>query len=324
MRFKVTTIAVLATVIIGLSSTANAAKVTLKLGNNAAPNHVYNVISNMYAKAVAEASKNEIEIKVFPADQLGNQRQLVEGAQLGTTDMVLTSDSMLSNFIPEFSVLNLPFIFRDIDHVGKVMDGPVGDHFKEVANKKGLVVLGWWENGFRSITNSKHPINTVSDLKGLKLRVSPGKLAVTTFKTFGALATPMATGEVYSALQLGTIDGQENSASFVLGQKYYEVQKYLSITRHQHNVEPLVISKHVYKKLTPEQQKVLQDEAKKLTPKARELVIESDDKIIAELKKHMEVNEVKDTSTFFNASKPIYEKYESQYGEIIKRIVETK
>lgn len=315
---------ILAVGVAAFVSNASAAEVTLKLGHNAAPNHVYNKLALEYKDAVAKRSNGEIEIKVFPADQLGDQRQLVEGSQIGTTDMVITSDSMLSNFEPTFSVLNLPFIFRDLEHMAKVMDGPIGDQFKQVAEKKGIVVLSWWENGFRAISNSKKPINSVSDLKGMKLRVSPGKLAVDTFKAFGALATPMATGEVYSALQLGTIDGQENAASFVLAQKYYEVQKYLSLTNHQHNVEPLIISKIVYKRLKPEYQTILREEAEKLTDKARQMVADEQEKIIAELKTKMEVNEVSDPDSFRKASEQIYKDYEDQYGDLIQAILNVK
>jgi tripartite ATP-independent transporter DctP family solute receptor len=324
MRIKNIFAGLIASFILGAPLSGNAADVTLKLGHNAAPDHVYHAMALKFKDAVEKRSNGAIEIKIFPADQLGSQRQLVEGAQLGTTDMVITSDSMLSNFIDTFQVLNLPFIFRDYDHMAKVMDGPIGDGLRKDADKKGIVVLGYWENGFRAISNSKHPINKADDLKGLKLRTSPGKLAVATFQAFGALATPMATGEVYSALQLGTIDGQENSAGFVLSQKYYEVQKYLSITKHQHNVEPLIISKMVYMGLKPEYQQILREEADRLAPEARRMVMEKEDKIIAELKTKIAVNEASDPDSFVRVAASIYKDYEAKYGDMIKAIAETK
>lgn len=302
---------------------ARAAEVTLKLGHNAAPTHVYHQMALKYKAAVEKRSNGAIEIQIFPADQLGPQRQLVEGAQLGTTDMVITSDSVISNFVDDFMVLNLPFIFRDIDHVAKVMDGPIGEQFRKAADKKGLVVLGYWENGFRAISNSKRPIKVASDIKGLKLRTSPGKLAVATFTALGALATPMSTGEVYSALQLGTIDGQENSVAFVLTQKYFEVQKYLSVTYHQHNVEPLIISKFVYSGLKPEYQKILREEADRLAPESRKMVMEAESKIIKELEGKMNVNIVTDLSSFSQTVAHIYKDYE-KYATLIKAIQDTK
>lgn len=297
-----------------------AKKITLKLGHNAATTHHYQQLSVMFQEAVAKASNGEIEIKIFPNDQLGSQRQLVEGAQLGTTDIVLTSDAIMSNFEDTFAALNLPFLFRDMDHVGKVMDGPIGEEFRELAAKKGLVILAFWENGFRAISNSKRPIVTASDCEGLKIRIIPGFLPVDMFKALGALPTPMATGEVYSALQLGTVDGQENSPTFVLSHRYYEVQKYLSFTNHQHNNEPLVISGIIHDSLKPEHQKILREEARKLAPVARQMVVDMEEVLVKELTGKIEINRVTDYSSFENASRQVYEKYQSRYGDIAARI----
>ena len=297
-----------------------AKKVTLKLGHNAATNHHYHKLSVMFQEAVAKASGGEIEIKVFPNDQLGSQRQLVEGAQLGTTDIVLTSDSVLSNFEDTFAALIMPFLFRDMDHVGKVMDGPIGEEFRARAAKKGMFILAFWENGFRAVSNSKLPILTAKDMEGLKIRISPGFLSVDMFKALGSLPTPMATGEVYSALQLGTVDGQENSPTFVLSHKYYEVQKYLSITNHQHNTEPLVISKMIYDGLKPEHRKILREEAQKLAPLARQMVVDVQDQLLKELEGKIAINIVTDYSTFEQASQQVYDKYNDKYGDLVRRI----
>ena len=316
---------IVATIMLLLPGSASAAKkVTLKLGHNAATSHHYHTLSVMFQEAVAKASNGEIEIKVFPNDQLGSQRQLIEGAQIGTTDMVLTSDSVMSNFEGKFAALNMPFLFRDMDHVGKTMDGPIGEEFRQLASKKGLFILAFWENGFRAISNSKRPIVTVKDCEDLKIRISPNFLSVDMFKALGALPTPMATGEVYSALQLGTVDGQENSPTFVLSQKYYEVQKYLSFTRHQHNTEPLVISKIIYDGLSPEHQKILNDEAQKLAPIARNMVSELEERLIQELSGKIEINRVTDASSFEQASQQVYDKYSAEYGEFIDKIKAVK
>lgn len=327
MRSLLKTAAVMAlmAVVSFIPAQASAAKkVTLKLGHNAATNHHYHKLSLMFQEAVAKASNGEIEIKIFPNDQLGSQRQLVEGAQIGTTDIVLTSDSIMSNFEDKYAVLNMPFLFRDMEHVGKTMDGPIGEEFRDMAAKKGLFVLAFWENGFRAISNSKHPIVTAKDCDGLKIRISPGFLSVDMFKSLGALPTPMATGEVYSALQLGTVDGQENSPTFVLSHKYYEVQKYLSFTNHQHNNEPLIISKMVHDRLKPEHQKILRDEAQKLAPVARQMVVEADDMLVKELAGKIEINHVTDFSTFEQASQQVYDKYKDKYGDLIERIKAVK
>lgn len=297
-----------------------AAKVSLKLGHNASTSHHYHKLSVMFQEAVAKASNGELEIKVFPNDQLGSQRQLVEGAQIGTTDIVLTSDSLMSNFEDKFAALNMPFIFRDMDHVGKTMDGPIGEEFRDLAAKKGLFILAFWENGFRAISNAKRPIKTAKDAEGLKIRISPGFLGVDVFEALGALPTPMATGEVYSALQLGTVDGQENSPTFVLSHKYYEVQKYLSLTNHQHNTEPLVISKMIYDGLKPEHRKILRDEAQKLAPVARRMVADMEDTLVRELTGKIAINRVTDYAPFEDAARRVYDKYKDKYGDLIARI----
>lgn len=301
-----------------------AKKVTLKLGHNAATNHHYHKLSLMFQEAVAKASNGDIEIKIFPNDQLGSQRQLVEGAQVGTADIVLTSDAVVSNFEDKFAVLNMPFLFRDMDHVGKVMDGAIGEEFRALAARKGLIILAFWENGFRAISNAKRPIVVAQDCEGLKIRCIQGFLAVDMFKALGALPTPMATGEVYSALQLGTVDGQENSPTFVLSHKYYEVQKYLSFTNHQHNNEPLIISKMVHDRLKPEHQKILRDEAHKLAPVARKMVEEVDEMLIKELAGKIEINRVTDYSSFEAASQQVYDKYKDKYGDLVERIKAVK
>ena len=226
-------VAVIACTLLAIPGVSQA-KITMKLGHISPVDHHYHTGSIMFRDLVSKMTKGEIDINVFPANQLGSNREVVEGAQLGTVDMALTSDVLLSSFEETMGVLNMPFLFRDVDHVGKVLDGKIGEMLSENLAKKGLVVLAYWEGGFRHITNSKRPINKPEDLAGLKIRTPSGYIFLDAFKAFGASPTPMAFGELYSALQLGTVDGQENPLSHVQSQKFYEVQKYLSLTRHIH------------------------------------------------------------------------------------------
>ncbi|BBD09164.1 TRAP transporter substrate-binding protein [Desulfovibrio ferrophilus] len=295
------------------------AKTVLKLGHLAPIDHPYHAGAMLLSGMVAKKSHGDMEIKVFPANQLGKQRELVEGAQLGTVDMVLTSDVLLSSFEETMGVLNMPFLFRDIEHVGKVLDGPVGQELSANLAKKGLVVLGYWENGFRHITNSKHPINTPADLKGLKVRTPSGYIFIESFKDFGASPTPMAFGELYSALQLGTVDGQENPVAHVVTQKFYEVQKYLSLTGHIHVSEPLVMSKVIYDSLSPEQQKILHESAAEIAVWSRAKVAEEASEKLEFLKTKMKVNTAQ-RKTFAAASEALYEHYEGKFGALIKEI----
>lgn len=297
------------------------AETVLKLGHTGAPDHHYQKASQMFADNVAKRTNGEIQIKVFPSDQLGKQKQLVSQAQLGQTDMVLTSDAVISSFVPIFGVLNLPFIFKDIDHVSNAMDGDVGVILAKEAGKKGLEVLGYWENGFRHITNNKRPINTPDDLKGIKLRTPESKLVIDSFKALGASPTPMSFGDIYSALQLGTVDGQENPIAHLLAQKWYEVQKYLSLTGHQHYVEPLLMSKVKFEQLTPEQQKILKEEAQKIAIEIRKMATQDEAEMLKEVAKHMQVNEVPNKQPFLDAVQPVYQQAKKQFGnEIFEKI----
>ncbi|MDR3362197.1 MAG: TRAP transporter substrate-binding protein [Desulfovibrio sp.] len=296
------------------------AKTTLKLGHTGAPNHHYHMTSESFAKAVAERSKGEIEIKIFPSDQLGKQRQLVEGAQVGTTDMVLTSDSVLSAFVKSFGILNLPFLFDNIEHVAAAMDGAAGEMFTADAAKAELVILGYWENGFRHVSNSRRPINALEDLKGLKLRTPEAPVTIESFKALGASPTPMSFGEIYSALQLGTVDGQENPIAHLLTQKWYEVQKFFSLTSHQHNVEPLVMSKMVFEGLKPEYQKILLEVGREHAKVSRKMVIDDEAGQLKKLEALIAINKVADMKPFRDAVKPVYEKYRKDFSAYIDKV----
>ena len=299
------------------SEQAHATK--LKLGHTGSLDHHYQKGSDMFKKRVEELSKGKIEIVIFPSDQLGKQRELVEGAQLGTVDMVLTSDVLLSSFEPTMGALGLPFLFRDLDHLGKVMDGPIGDELSKNLEKKGLKVLGYWENGFRHITNSKRPIVKPDDLKGLKIRTPEGAVFVDTFNAYGASATPMSFGELYSSLQLKVVDGQENPVAHVLTQKFYEVQSFLSLSSHIHSVEPLLISTMVFKGLPADEQKVLQQAGKEVAPWIRAEVARIEAEQLKFLEGKIAVNKA-DAAAFEAASKPVYDKYGPKFGDLIQRI----
>ena len=296
------------------------AKTTLKLGHTGALNHHYHIACLNFKEAVEKRTNGELEIKVFPSDQLGTQRQLVEGVQLGTVDMVLTGDQ-LAAFVPENYMLSLPYLFDDLDHVGRTLDAEVGDWFAEKAEKKGIIVLGFWENGLRHISNNKRPINHPDDLKGLKIRVPNSQIGVEYFGKLGAAPTPMGFGEVYSALQLGTVDGQENPAAHMVNSHFYEVQKFFSLTGHQRIPEPLLISKIVFKRLKPEFQQILREEGKRTAKFSRNLVAEQEAEQLKMLREKMTVNEVADKEPFRAAGKSQYDAMRKAYGsEILDKI----
>ena len=196
------------------ASLAFAAPITFKLGHIAEPENPYGQGADHFAKLVKERSKGEIIIQVYPSSQLGNQRDLVEGLTLGTVDMTLTGTAVLGNFVPEVSIFDLPFLFRDVQHAYKALD-TVGMKLCQKGEPRGMITLAIWENGVRHMTNNARPIVTPDDMKGLKFRVMEQPVYIEMMKALGASPTPMAMSELYTALQKGVIDGQENPLAHI-------------------------------------------------------------------------------------------------------------
>tara|TARA_R110000850_G_scaffold214271_1_gene340205 strand:- start:2852 stop:3826 length:975 start_codon:yes stop_codon:yes gene_type:complete len=303
------------------SSTTSYAEQVIRLGHTGAANHHFQAISEQYAELVSERTDGEISIEVYPSDQLGNQTQLVEGTLLGTNDMVLTSDAVLSNFVPDVGIINLPFIFRDSDHVRTALDGEVGQDLSTMVEEQGAVVVGWWENGFRHITNSRNPIETPEDIEGMKLRVPEGPVFVSTFEALGANPTPISFGELYSALQLGVVDGQENPPAHILTQKFYEVQDYVSRTGHIYLSSPVLINKNLLESLSEEHQNVILETGRELAAVHTSMVLEEEDQQWEEIAGYgMEINDV-DPAPFIEATASVIEQYRGKYNaDIIDKI----
>lgn len=293
----------------------------LKLGHTGTPNHHYQEISEKFAEEVKEATDGNVIIDIYPSDQLGSQMESVEGAMYGTQDMVLTSEAVLSNWVPDMGILNLPFLFKDLDEVREVLDSEIGDKFNKKMEPLGVTVIGWWEGGMRHVTNSKHPIKSPEDLKGMKIRVPEGEIFVETFKALGAGPTVISFGELYTALQLGTVDGQENPPAHILTQKFYEVQDYVSRTGHIHLASPLIMNTHLLESLPKEYADSLVSIAKRMgkvhTEMVKQLEIEQWKQVAAT---GMQVTDV-DKSEFQAAMAPVYEKFSEKLdADLIKEI----
>lgn len=294
---------------------------TFKLSHTGAQNHHYQTISEEFARLVHERTDGNVKIEIFPSDQLGNQNLAVEGVLIGTQDIVLTSGTLLSNWIPEVGVLNLPFLFDDSDHVRRVLDGEVGEELSAKVEEQGALVLAWWENGFRSITNSRQEITKPEDLQGLKIRTPEGEVFLDTFIALGALPTPVAFSELYSALQLGTVDAQENPPAHIVTQRFYEVQEYVSRSNHIHIATPVLMNKKLFEKMPEEYQKIVKDTAVELAQVHTDLVNSLEEEQWQEIEENgMKITDV-DIEPFREATKSVYEKYKDIYGEdIIQRI----
>ena len=296
--------------------------VTLKLGHTGVVSHYYQEGSEEFARLVNEKTNGVVTVEVYPSDQLGNQRSSVEGAQIGTQDLVLTSSMILANFDESIGVYDLPFLFPDRETAFKAMDGEVAKEIEANFEAKGLIFLGWWENGFRHITNAKKPIEKPEDLKGLKIRVPESAVYIDTFTALGASATPISMGELFSALQLKTVDGQENPAGHVMTQKFYEVQDYISLTGHFYTAEPLVMSKIVYDKMTPEVQQALKEAGKEAGEFERKRSAELEQEYLKQIEETGMTITKPDLKPFQDAVKPVIEKYKEVYGENLTKLLE--
>lgn len=247
--------------VVGVLSSAGYAKTVLKLGTSTQPSHIYNLAAEHFAKIVAEKSGGDLEVQVFPAAQLGSERDMVEGLQLGSLEMTLTSTGPMGSFVPQVKLFNLPFLFKDRKSCYRVLDGKIGTQIADRFVKVGIRSLGWYENGFRNITNSKRPIEKPADMKGLKIRVMEDDVFMLTMKALGASPLPMAFGELYTALEQKTVDAQENPLAVIYSSRFFEVQKYLAMTGHFYSPAVMLISEITWKSLSPEQQKIIADAA---------------------------------------------------------------
>lgn len=297
---------------------------TLKAGHAVAETHPYHLGLVKFAEIVSQKTNGQIKIDIYANGQLGNERDMIEGLQIGTIDLVVTSTGPVSNFVPEMGVVDLPFLFRDRQHAYKVLDGPIGQDLLKKFDAKNIVGLAFWENGFRHLTNSKRPVNTPEDVKGLKIRTMENPVHQETFRVLGADPTPMAWSEVFTALQQKTIDGQENPIPIIYNQKIYEAQKYLSLTGHFYSPSLLLMSKTAFDKLTPEQQKIFREAAVEAASYERDQIKKQEDEQVDKLKAAgMEITQP-DRAAFQAATQSVYQKFEPQFGkELIQQILDT-
>lgn len=299
-----------------------AAPITMKLGHIAEPDNPYGQGADYFAKLVKERTNGEVDIQVFPSSQLGNQRDLVEGLVLGTVDMTLTGTAVMGNFVPEVAVFDLPFIFRDIPHAYKALD-TVGMELCKLGEKKGMITLAIWENGVRHMTNNRNAIRKPEDMKGLKIRVMEQPVYIKMMEALGASPTPMAMSELYTALQKGVVDGQENPLAHIASKRFDEVQKYISLTGHTYAPEVVLISTIAWKKLTPEQQDIVLKAAEETRDWQRQLCRDSESEFMKAIldRGHAEVNDDVDIEAFMKATAPVYKLYTDSFGdETIKAI----
>ncbi len=302
-------------------------KIVIRLGDVIAETDPQFEAMELFKKRMAELTKGQVEVRLFPNSQLGDQRTMLEMAQQGNIEMVKTSNAPLSGFVPRMQILDFPYIFRDSEHATRVIKSPIVQNIiNEDMTKAGFRVLLFFDPRPRSIYNSKKPIYKPEDLKGLKIRVMQSPVMIDTINAMGGQGIPMAFGELYSALQQGVVDGAENAPNYFYTQKHYEVCKFFSLTEQFRSPELIVISKKWYDGLPKE----IQEAIYKIPPEMYKHEIEVRNKLLEEVFKAMEEKGVKtnkvDQEPFHKTVRVVYDKHASAVGgkDVIDKVLAVK
>src|SRR5438034_705483 len=304
------------TALVALASHGALAQTALKMNISVAQNSHYGVAIDTFAREVEKRTNGRYKVQNFYAGALGAERESIEGVQLGTLDLTMTSTGPVPNFVPEVAILDIPFLFRDYAHARAVLDGPIGQELLAKFPAKGMVGLAWAENGFRHMTNSKRPVNVPEDLKGLKMRTMENPIHIEAYRQFGILPTPMAFTEVFTALQQGTVDGQENPLSVITAAKLDQVQKYLSLTGHVYSPAVFLMNKAQWDKLNDADRQAFIEAAREGVKANRARVDDDERKAVADLRaKGMTVAENVDRTRFQAALGPVYADFARRFGQ---------
>ena len=318
--FTRTLVALAASALLPFAAQAQAVKLTL--GHGAAPGNPRHEASVKFAEVLKAKTGGRIEVQVAPSAQLGDDAAMVTALRTGALDLSANSQGAVANAVAEYAAYGMPFLFSSPAAAFKLLDGPLGKELADRSADKGLVLLGTWDNGIRQMTNSKRPINTVEDMKGLKMRVPPDATLVDIMKALGAEAQQIKFAELYVALQQGVVDGQENPLVNIHASKLYEVQKHLALTNHQFQMTPLLMSKRSWDKLSDADKKAVQEAAAEATALQRKLSQEADERLLADLKaKGVQVT-TPDKASFAKATASVEDKWASgPIGAYVKKVV---
>lgn len=279
--------------------------------------HPIGLGAQRFADLVAQKSGNKLKVKLFAGGALGGDLQMLSSLQGGTVEMTILVTSLLAGITKDFLVLDFPFLFNDEKEADAVLDGPLGKKLLARLPEKGLVGLGYYEFGFRQLTNNRRPITKVEDIAGLKIRVSQTPLFIDFINALGANAVPLAIPELYTALEQKTVDGSDAPLGFIQMQKYYEVQKHLALTRHLYNAQVLLVSKKFWDRLSADEQKILQDAADESRGYQRAMLRELDAKALDALKQSgMQVTELppEELAKMRAKAQPVTDKYAGEIG----------
>ncbi|WGF88520.1 TRAP transporter substrate-binding protein [Marinivivus vitaminiproducens] len=294
----------------------------LRLGHNAAPGNPKDAGAIFFKDRLAEISDGELTVQVGGNSQFGDDVEMLTALRLGTLDMSINSQGPLAGIVPESAVFGLPFLFEDHAAAWKVLDGPLGDELAAKSLEQQMVLVAYWDNGIRQISNNVRPIEAPEDLRGLKIRTPQDPATIDTFSTLGANPTPMQFSELYIALQQGVVDGQENPLMNIYSSKLFEVQKFISMSGHKYEMTPFLVSQLTWDTLSEEEQGWIRQAAIEARDYERELSRDSDSELRGKMEEAgVAFNEV-DPEPFREATAPVYDKWEKDYGDFVSRVRE--
>ncbi len=309
-------LAVATGVVLALPVAPATAQTPLKMNISVSQNSHYGAAVDVFAREVEKRTNGRYKVQNFYSGALGAERESIEALQLGTLDLTMTSTGPVPNFVPEVAILDIPFLFKDYAQARATLDGPIGQDMLQKFPAKGLVALAWGENGFRHMTNSKRQIVTPEDLKGLKMRTMENPVHMQAYKAFGIIPTPMAFTEVFTALQQGTVDGQENPLSVISSAKLDQVQKYMTLTGHVYSPALILMSKAQWDKLSAPDKQAFLDAAKEAVKANRARIDDDEHKAVADLKaKGMIIVENIDKAKFQAALGPTFAEFGKKFGQ---------
>lgn len=306
-------------------------KFVLNLGHvgPADTDHPWQKYVEVFAKRVEEETGGQVQVQSYPASQLGADREMLEGMQQGVVDMALVGTIAMGNFVPQYQVWDLPYIFpNDQAKKDEIVNGPIGEEIAGYAREKGFEVLSYWHHSNRSMSNSKRPIESIDDLKGLKMRVVENPSSMDWFERIGTVPTPMAFNELYTALQQGVVDGQDNGPGLTYGSKFSEVQPYYTYTEHIYSVLAFLVSKKTWDKLPEDVQTTLKELAQEVGKEQTKYSLEMEVKYGEMMEEAgVKVNRLspEELKRFEESALPTYEKVAPQIGEdLVNKMLEYK
>ena len=294
--------------------------IVLRMAQTSSENGAIGQTMNLFADKIYKATNGRYKIETYHNGQLGAEIDTIEGCQMNTIDIAVVNQSTLGNFIREFQALDIPYLITSIEQADAVFMGDIGQEFLKKLSGVQIYGLSVWESGFRNLTNSVHPVNSLADVKGLKIRTMENKIHIAFWKEMGADATPMSWGEAYTALQQGALDGQENPSLVILTNNVAQVNKYLAVTQHAYSTVFLIMSPVTWDSLGSEYQKIFMDVMHECDLSERELSRKMDSEAIGKLAEQGMNATYPNKQEFVNAGTALYAQWEAEYGDMITRI----